>query len=309
MSQIPRRVLGAGGPEVTALAYGAMELRGEPKGRHLTEPEVERILHAVLDCGINLIDTSVDYGLSEERIGRHLSKRRDEFLLASKCGCVVGAEEDPPATRGVGPHDYRRENLIAGVEQSLRRLRTDHLDLLQVHLSPSVDVIRAEGVVETLEELRHEGKVRLIGMSGTQPHLREQIQLGVFEVFQIPYSLIQPQHAPEMSLAAEAGAGVIVRGGAARGVPSGAQRSTERNPDLADVWRAAGLDELIEGRSTMEFTLRFTMAHPAMTTNIVGTTNPDHLVDNVAAVTKGPLEPDLVAEVERRVAAVLTASS
>src|SRR6266851_9999986 len=93
---IPRRELGRTGLPVTVLGYGAMELRGVPRGRDVTEAQAETILNAVLDAGINYIDTSIDYGLSEERIGRYISHRRSEFYLASKCGCLVGATQAPP---------------------------------------------------------------------------------------------------------------------------------------------------------------------------------------------------------------------
>jgi aryl-alcohol dehydrogenase-like predicted oxidoreductase len=75
----------------------------------------------VLDAGINYIDTSIDYGLSEERIGRYIAHRRAEYYLASKCGCLVGA---PPAPRGQrGMHVFTRDNVMAGVEQSLTRMK------------------------------------------------------------------------------------------------------------------------------------------------------------------------------------------
>src|SRR6266545_4339398 len=129
MAELPRRQLGRTGLPVTMLGYGAMELRGVPRGRDVTDAQAETILHGVLDAGINYIDTSIDYGLSEERIGRFIGDRRSEFYLASKCGCPVGYErtsrEDRPA------HVFTRDNVIAGVEQSLRRLRTEYLDVVQ----------------------------------------------------------------------------------------------------------------------------------------------------------------------------------
>ena len=94
MSNLPTRELGRTGLPVTMLGYGAMELRGAPRARDISEAQAETILNAVLDAGINYIDTSIDYGLSEERIGRYIGHRRDEYYLASKCGCLVGA---PPA--------------------------------------------------------------------------------------------------------------------------------------------------------------------------------------------------------------------
>src|ERR1700749_1100180 len=97
MSDLPKRQLGSTGLQVTMLGYGAMELRGAPRARDISEEQAETILGTVLDAGMNYIDTSIDYGLSEERIGRYIAHRRDSYYLASKCGCLVGA---PPALRG-----------------------------------------------------------------------------------------------------------------------------------------------------------------------------------------------------------------
>src|SRR5207248_6525621 len=131
---IMTRTLGRTGADVTILSYGAMELRGKPRGPEIADEDAGRLLNAVLDGGINLIDTSPDYGRSEELIGSYIGHRRDEFFLASKCGCLleIPADATPPY-----PHDYSPANVRADVEQSLRRLRTDRLDLVQVHMSPS----------------------------------------------------------------------------------------------------------------------------------------------------------------------------
>src|SRR5271155_5456921 len=112
---IATRPLGRTGVQVTVLGYGAMELRGAPRGPAISDDEAGRLLHAVLDGGINLIDTSIDYGRSEELIGRYLARRRDQFFLASKCGCPVGRA----GLRRHRPHDYRAASIRAGVEQSL----------------------------------------------------------------------------------------------------------------------------------------------------------------------------------------------
>src|SRR5262252_277563 len=105
---VAKRELGRTGLQITTLGYGAMELRGAPRGRDITEEQAETILNKVLDSGINYIDTSIDYGLSEERIGRYISHRRAEYYLASKCGCLVGA---PPVPRGQrGTHVFTRDN-------------------------------------------------------------------------------------------------------------------------------------------------------------------------------------------------------
>src|SRR5258705_13875408 len=217
MTELPKRQLGRTGLSVTMLGYGAMELRGAPRGCDVTEAQAETILHAVLDSGINYIDTSIDYGVSEERIGRYIADRRAECYLARKCGCLVGA---PPAPGGqTSPHVFTRENILRGVEQSLARMRTDHLDVLQFHITPSRQTLEQNGALETVLELKRTGATRFVGMSGTLPHITDHIAMGVFDVFQIPYSAVEREHEAIIAAAARAGAGILVRGGAAQGAP------------------------------------------------------------------------------------------
>jgi aryl-alcohol dehydrogenase-like predicted oxidoreductase len=252
----------------------------------------------VLDAGINYIDTSIDYGLSEERIGRYISGRRSEYYLASKCGCQVGA---PPAPRGQrNPHVFTRDNIIAGVEQSLTRMKTDYLDLVQFHSSPSKQTLEEHGALEAVQELKQAGKVRFIGMSSTLPHLLDHVEMGVFDVFQIPYSAVEREHESVISAASEAGSGIVIRGGAAKGAPSEDKQAGTQ----WDRWQQVKLDDLLEDTTSMEFILRFTFSHPDMDTNIVGTINPAHLQDNINALLKGPLPPDVYEEAKRRLAAV-----
>ena len=138
MADIPRRTLGRTGFEVTTLGFGAMELRGPPTGPGMSDDDAGRLLNTVLDEGINFIDTSIDYGRSEELIGRFIAHRRSEYVLASKCGCVPGAPQG-------STHVHTAENIRAGVEHSLRTLKTDHLDLVQFHRSLSREEFDAEG--------------------------------------------------------------------------------------------------------------------------------------------------------------------
>jgi len=301
---LPVRTLGRTGLEVTQLGFGAMELRGAPRGPQVADDVAEQVLNAVLDGGINYIDTSIDYGVSEERIGRFISARRSEFFLASKCGCLVDAQARA-AAGDRPPHVFSRDNVVAGVEQSLRRMQTDYLDLVQFHASPTRAVLEDQGGLQALLDLQRDGKVRFIGMSGTLPNLPEQIAMGVFDVFQIPYSAVQREHEDLISQAAAAGAGTVIRGGAARGslspdkpptVPIGLQPGVE----VQDVWQRAALDDLLDGAPRTEFVLRFTLSHPDIHTTIVGTANPQHLAANIAASRKGPLPADVYAEARRR---------
>jgi aryl-alcohol dehydrogenase-like predicted oxidoreductase len=276
------------------LGYGAMELRGAPRGRDVTDAQAETILHAVLDAGINYIDTSIDYGVSEERIGRFIGDRRREYYLASKCGCVVGA---PPAPRGQSsPHVFTRDNIMKGVEQSLARMRTDHLDVLQFHVSPSRQTLEKDGALETVLELKRTGTTRFVGMSGTLPNLVDHIAMGVFDVFQIPYSAVEREHEAAITAAARAGAGIVIRGGAAKGSPTEGKREGVQ----WERWQKVELRDLLDGMTPMEFILRFTFTHPDLHTNIVGTIDPTHLQHNVDVLRQGPLPEGVYAEAKRR---------
>jgi aryl-alcohol dehydrogenase-like predicted oxidoreductase len=293
---IATRPLGKTGTDVTILGYGAMELRGQPRGPAIDDDDAGRVLNAVLDGGINLIDTSIDYGRSEELIGRFVGHRRDEYFLASKCGCLLS---DPaPGTTPPFPHDYRTENIRAGIEQSLRRLGTDRLDLLQVHMSPSREQLEADGTIETMQALRDQGKVRFLGMSGTLPNLPDHIAMGVFDVFQIPYSAVQREHEDLISQAVATGAGTLIRGGAARGAPAEDKGWKQGPIGLSEGegqrrWEASGIDDLLADMSRLEFVLRFTLSHPDLSNTIVGTSSLVHLRSNLAIAEKGPLPADL----------------
>jgi aryl-alcohol dehydrogenase-like predicted oxidoreductase len=284
-----------------------MELRGQPRGPAIEDEDAGALLNAVLDGGINLIDTSIDYGNSEELIGKYLAGRRDEYFLASKCGCLLG---DPPAgATPPFPHDYRPANIRAGVEQSLRRLDTDRLDLLQIHISPSRAELEADETLETMTALRDEGKIRFLGMSGNLPNLPDQIAMDVFDVFQIPYSALQREHEGLIDDAVAAGAGTLIRGGAARGAPAEEKAWRQGPIGLAEGegqrrWEESGVEEILGDMGRIEFVLRFTLSHPGLSSTIVGTSSLDHLRSNLAIAEKGPLPTDVYEEAKRRLDAV-----
>jgi aryl-alcohol dehydrogenase-like predicted oxidoreductase len=292
------RQLGRTGLKVTQLGFGAMEIRG-PKvwgGREVSDPQAERILNAVLDAGINFIDTAPDYGLSEERIGRFISGRRKEYFLATKCGCDPKDVGDHWET----PHTWTRDRLLRNIEQSLRAMKTDHVDLLQLH-NPRDEGVNWEELVGTLRDIRSRGLTRFIGCSHTLPWLDKCVDLGAFDVFQIPYSCLEPEHHDAITRAAGSGAGIIIRGGIARGGPESALAGKERT----DLFRAAKLEELLDGMTPAEIVLRYTLSHPHCHTTIVGTMNVDHLRENLAAAAKGPLPAGVAQEIRKRVAAAM----
>ena len=286
-NKLPTAVLGRTGLNITKLGYGAMELRDVPRGRPVTEKQAESMLNAVLDDGVNYIDTSNDYGRSEEFIGKYIAHRRSEYFLATKCGCIPGG----------GQHIWTRENLFRGLHESLDRLKTEYVDVMQLH-NPTVEECEAGDLVEALKEMKQQGKVKWIGASTTLPHLPTYLEWGVFDVFQIPYSALQREHETWITQAAQAGIGTVIRGGVAKGEPgvSGVDR-----PEPWAYFEKAKLDELREeGESRTSFVLRYTLAHPHMHTNIIGTMNPEHLGENIEATLRGPLSQEVYAETKRR---------
>ena len=282
---LPKTMLGRTGLEVTRLGYGTAHRTP------VTDEEADTLLNVVVDSGINFFDTARDYRRSEFHIGRFLSHRYSEFSVATKCGCT-----DSDGTRNFSDHVWTRENLLDGLRVSLKRLKTDAIDVMQPHI-PTVEECERGGVVEVLQEMRDEGKVRWLGMSSTLPHLPVFISWGVFDTFQIPYSALDRVHEDWITRAAEAGAGIIVRGGIGWGEPGVGQGPT----DLWEKFEQAGLDELREEEeSRSAFVLRFTLTHPHAHTIIVGTTNARHLQENIETVRRGPLPAEVYAEAKRR---------
>ena len=284
-TDLPTRILGDTGLEVTQLGFGAMVLWGSY--RDISDEQAGRLLNAILDSGITFIDTSPDYGVSEDRIGKHISHRRDAFYLATKCGCNI----DPDAVPLDPDHLWTGDRLRRNIDQSLRRMKTDHVDVLQMH-NPPVEDVEKGGLVEVLQEIRASGKTRFIGVSSpTGPDLLEFVRMGVFDTFQIPYSALERRHEGLIQEAADAGAGIIIRGGIARGHLGGERWAK---------WGRAQLTDLLDGMSRYEFVLRFTLTHPSCHTTIVGTADLEHLRSNTAAAQAGPLPSDVYDQVKKR---------
>ena len=178
-------------------------------------------------------------------------------------------------------------------------MKTDYLDVVQFHISPSKQTLEENGAIDAVMDLKQSGKVRFIGMSGTLPHLKDHIAMGVFDVFQVPYSAVEREHEAIIAAASTAGAGIVIRGGAAKGAPS-----ADKQKGLQwERWKQASLDDLRGDMTPMEFILRFTFTNPDLDTTIVGTANPAHLRDNIEILQKGPLPAEVYSEAKRRLTA------
>ena len=266
-------------------------------GRAVSAAQADRILNAVLDSGINFVDTSYNYGMSEEYIGRFLSHRRSEYILATKCGCYLS----PAGQHDDVSHVWTRANLLHNIETSLRRMKTDYVDLWQLHNATLADVEQND-LVTVMQEVKASGKVRWRKNSKSDAASTKFIAAGAFDAYQIPYSALERAEEGSISAAAAAGAGTIIRGGVAKGAPDEAGQGAEGRWAL---WEKAGLDELRgSDESRTAFLLRLTLSHPGMHTTIVGTLDPEHLADNRRAADRGPLPGDAYREALRRLDAV-----
>src|SRR5215218_9573041 len=297
------RQMGNTGLLVSRLGYGAMELAGAPKARAISESDAIGFINRVLALGINYIDTSIDYGFSEQLIGKALEHRRAEVILASKCACQVGVE-------GVGhggeKHIYTGENVTAGVEQSLRRLHTSYLDVVQVHGNPNRTELEDGGVIEALLKLQRQGAVRHLGISSRLPLLAEFVDVDYFSVIQVPYSALQRQNEDVIAKLRLAGKAVVARGVTGRGAP--AKNWATRPIGTADgevqqLWQRAGLDELLGDMSRIEFMIRFTISNDNVDVALVATTDEGHLAADIGYAMKGPLPAELYQEASQRLAA------
>jgi aryl-alcohol dehydrogenase-like predicted oxidoreductase len=297
------RRMGQTGLVVSRLGYGSMELAGPPIARAIDERDAIRFINQVVDLGITYIDTSIDYGLSERLIGKALERRRHDFILASKCACQVGIEGTPEHGE---KHIYTGENVKAGVEQSLRRLRTDHLDVVQVHGSPTRKQLEDGGVIDAMLDLQREGKVRHLGISSRLPQLADFVEVDYFTMVQVPYSALQRTNEDVISALRRSGKAVVARGVTGRGAP-GKNWATRpigtEDGQVRDLWERAGLDELLGGMSRIEFMIRFVLSNDNVDVALVATTDGAHFAADVDYASRGPLDAELYQNACRRLAA------
>ena len=211
-----QRPLGRTGLLTSVLGYGAFKLgrnqehRFEADYKLPTEAESTRLLNQVLDAGRDLlIDTAPAYGLSEERIGRAIGHRRDEFVLATKVG--------ESFTEHGSCYDFSRAAVVASIERSLNRLRTDRLDVVCVHSDGRDLAIQHDtDVVATLDALKTAGTIRAVGFSAkTVAGIRAANKWA--DVLMLTYNINDRTNLPVMEEAAAAGVGVIVKKGLASG--------------------------------------------------------------------------------------------
>jgi aryl-alcohol dehydrogenase-like predicted oxidoreductase len=242
---------------------------------------VDRLLGKALDAGLNVIDTAECYLDSETLIGRAVAHRRRDYYLLTKCGHASG----------LNLPDWDPRLLIVSIERSLQRLRTDHVDVVQLH-SCAVDVLRRGDVIGALQRAREAGKTRYLGYSGDGEAARYAITCGAFDTLQTSVN-VADQEAIDLTLplANTHGLGVIAK----RPLANVAWRHETRpaDPYLQTYWeRLRRLDYEFLGRPLVEAVgtaLRFTLGVQGVHTAIVGSARPGRWQENAAFLAAGPL--------------------
>ena len=262
--------------EVSVLGFGAGHV-GSPEQ---DDAAMGRLLNQILDSGITLLDTARGYGLSEERIGRHLSGRRAEFVLSTKIG--YGVE---------GVADWTAECISRGIDEALQRLNTDYIDIVHLH-SCEMDAI-TDPLLEPMVRAAEAGKIRVLAYSGDNDAAEYAARCGSFGSIETSVNICDQRSITRVvEPAAGAGMGVIAK----RPVANAPWRF-EVEPaghyahEYWKRWKAMDIDPA--GLPWQELALRFVLTVPGVSTCIAGTASPVHLKENIAIAAKGPLDAAL----------------
>ena len=245
------RTLGRTDLTIAPIAFGAFKIgrnQGIKYERNYELPDDQAtsdLLNGVIDAGITLIDTAPAYGLSEQRIGSHLGRRRSDFVLSTKVGETFQGEEST--------HRFDAESVEQSISESLNRLQTDQLDLVHVHSDGSdLSILESGETVSALNRCRDRGQIRFLGFSGkTAEGNLQAVRSGDFDVVMVEYHPLDASQAPVIDAAAEIGVGVLIK----KGLASGRLRPAEAIP--------------------------FCLDHPGVSSVIVGSLQLQHILDDL----------------------------
>lgn len=284
-----KRRLGKTDLDVSVLGFGGSEI-----GYERASPEtVAQLLNSALDVGLNVIDTAECYYNSEELIGQTVSDRRKDFFLFTKCGHPHGMESGA---------EWSKDSILKSIERSLERLKTDRLDLVQLH-SCSESELRKGEAIEALQTARERGLTRYTGYSGDSRAAHYAVECGAFDVLQTSIS-IADQEAIDLTLplAREKQMGVIAK----RPIANAAWKTGHRPIDSYhhEYWerlRKLNYDFLHHDlEKSISIALRFTLGLPGVHTAIVGTKKPERCQENARLLDDGPLEEATLRKIRER---------
>jgi len=273
-----KRKFGKTDMEVSVLGFGGAEIGFNPQQ---TQEDVNQLLNSALDAGLNLIDTAAGYLKSEQMIGEAVGKRRKEFYLITKCGALDGF------TRS----DWSVKGILETIETSLRDLKTDYLDIAQLHSCDS-EILRRGEVIEALQRAQEKGYTRFIGYSGDNEDAKTAIEMDVFDSLQTSVSIAdQTPIDTNIKLAAEKNIGVIAKRPIANAVWRHDSKPSESyHHEYWDRIQKLKFDFLTKSLEEATATaLRFTLSIPGISVAIVGTTKPQRWQENARFVAEGNL--------------------
>jgi len=289
---------GSTGFETSRLGVGLSEIGSFELS---DQAQATNVLNTALDNGINFLDTSACYGISEELVGNGVSQRRDDYFLATKAGHVA---------RGYEGEAWTFQTVVDSIDRSLRLLQTDHVDVVQLH-SCDIDVLEKGDAIRALQEAQQAGKTRFIGYSGDNESAHWAVDSGLFATLQTSYNLVE-QRARTTGLLEKAiakGMGTIIKRPIAGGVwgksrPDAADQ-TASNYNTPYLDRAKSVRTLgpIENEpdDAILTSLGYTLSDPNANVAIVGTTNPSHMATNVRQIDNDlPIPDSVIAELNRR---------
>ncbi len=291
-----KRTLGRTGLQISRLGVGLAEI-----GYYLSKDEVQQaaeVLNIALDHGINFLDTSACYDHSEEFIGKTVAHRRSEYILATKAGHVA---------EGYQGQDWTYQTISDSIDRSLRRMKTDYLDLVQLH-SCDVDVLEQGEAIRALQDAQQAGKVRFIGYSGDNEAALWAVNSGLFATLQTSYNLVdqhartrlfEPARAQNMGIIIKRPVANVVWGAGKSPRPY-ADEYFERAQEMAQAGPIPGAPD-----NPVVLALGFVLAEEAVDTAIVGTRSPANMRKNIAWMDSAfPINPAAVQALQQRFAQV-----
>ena len=258
-------------------------------GIGFTSSDVNVLLATLIDSGITFIDTADCYPNSEKQIGRFLKDHKNEFVVATKCGCINSKEE------GLA---YSPEVIRKNIERSLYRLGIDCLDLVYLHTC-SASVLRSGEAIDCLVRERDKGKIRFIGYSGDGEDALCAVGIGEFDVLQVTFNILdQTALTDVLPAAGRSGMGIVAK----RPIANAKLLSPE-SPYFhkATYWDPVRLVCNEEGvwEDPLECALRFTLSHSVISSAIIGTTSTNHIRANAVRAKLGPLPSHVLQSIYR----------
>ncbi len=281
---IKHRKLGRTGLNVSELGFGALEIgRNWPYWRkeksdfsRPSESEAIKVIHSALSSGINFFDTAPAYFESEMILGKAFKNKRKEVLIATKCGEWFDGEKSV--------YNYSYSETKKFVENSLKLLQTDYIDLLQIH-SANVDIIRNGETIAAMKDVQKEGKVRFLGLSTDfEDAALLAIESKEYDALQISFNALNIEMTKKVfPLAQKNNVGIIIKDGMARGM------LTPKFTDVTDARQKEKIEQLskiaIKNKMTLsELAIVYAISSPIVSSVIIGTKKEEHLRSNVSAV-------------------------